>query len=69
MTFFSAPAVNIENNYSTFINQELAKSDRPELTSASIVISGGMLTHDPFILPTEFMCVSLYLQTFICVSK
>ncbi|CAE1290667.1 fixB [Acanthosepion pharaonis] len=37
----AAPAVNIENNYSTFINQELAKSDRPELTSASIVISGG----------------------------
>lgn len=37
----AAPAVNVENNCSTFINQELAKSDRPELTSASIVISGG----------------------------
>merc|ERR1712142_800799 len=37
----AAPAVSVDNSISSFINQELAKSDRPELTAASIVISGG----------------------------
>merc|ERR1712098_911160 len=33
--------MGIDNSISSFIGQELAKSDRPELTAASIVISGG----------------------------
>ncbi len=32
---------NHDAGVSTFINEEMAKSDRPELTSARIVISGG----------------------------
>ena len=30
-----------ESGKSSFVNEEMAKSDRPELTSASIVVSGG----------------------------
>ncbi len=41
----SAPIETVENvqesGKSTFVNEEMAKSDRPELTSASIVVSGG----------------------------
>lgn len=33
---------NVQNSdKSTFVNEEMAKSDRPELASASIVVSGG----------------------------
>jgi electron transfer flavoprotein alpha subunit len=34
-------AVSAANGGAVFISQELAKSDRPELTSAKIIISGG----------------------------
>ena len=39
----SVEAVDVvkENALSSFVGEELAKSDRPELTGASIVISGG----------------------------
>jgi len=37
----SAPAVDVKNDISTFVNVELTKSDRPEITTAKIVISGG----------------------------
>lgn len=37
----SVPEVDIVNDKSTWISQELSKSDRPELSSAGKVISGG----------------------------
>lgn len=44
---FLAPAVDIKNESSEYVSQELSKSDRPELTAAKTVISGGKwcMTH------------------------
>uniref|UniRef100_A0A1B0DIV7 Electron transfer flavoprotein alpha subunit C-terminal domain-containing protein n=1 Tax=Phlebotomus papatasi TaxID=29031 RepID=A0A1B0DIV7_PHLPP len=36
-----APEGNYKTDLTTFVSQELTKSDRPELTSAKIIISGG----------------------------
>ena len=60
---FEAPDVSVSNDLSEFIGQELSKSDRPELTSAKAVISGGKYLHmytlhtdptDPSWKPTRF---------------
>ena len=38
----SGPAVAINNTISSFEKQELSVSERPELTAAKVVISGGV---------------------------
>ncbi|XP_065909118.1 probable electron transfer flavoprotein subunit alpha, mitochondrial [Dysidea avara] len=37
----TAPKVDVVNDKSSWVSQELSKSDRPELTSAGKVVSGG----------------------------
>lgn len=39
----AAPAGDFASKVSTFVSQELTKSDRPELTAAKVIISGGTL--------------------------
>lgn len=43
-TVENAPDIKVNTGLSTYVGEEIAKSDRPELTSASVIISGGELT-------------------------
>lgn len=38
-----APAGDYSSSVSQFVSQELTKSDRPELTAAKVIVSGGMI--------------------------
>ena len=41
LVLLSAPALAGSNTISEWVSQEMVKSDRPELTGAKVVISGG----------------------------
>ena len=42
--FPTAPGAETSNDLSSWVGEELNVSDRPELTSAKVVVSGGTLT-------------------------
>ena len=44
IVYFIAPSVDVNNTISSFEKQELSKSERPELTAAKTVISGGIVS-------------------------
>lgn len=41
---FLAPPINVSNDLSVYEGQELSISERPELTAAKVVISGGEIS-------------------------
>ena len=61
--------VAVDNDKSKWLEAKLSKSDRPELASANIVISGGehfFFLHIP--LTTSFLVCSSQFLIFICLS-
>lgn len=47
----AAPSGSYSSPTSQWISQELTKSDRPDLASAKIIVSGGMQDHFIYVWP------------------
>lgn len=59
--FLIAPAAETSNDLSSWVGEELNVSDRPELTSAKVVVSGGVSLVVFYILE-----VVLHMMLFLC---
>ena len=59
--FLIAPAAETSNDLSSWVGEELNVSDRPELTSAKVVVSGGKSLVVFYMLE-----VVLHMMLFLC---
>ena len=59
--FLTAPVAETSNDLSSWVGEELNVSDRPELTSAKVVVSGGTSLVVFYIL-----VVVLHMMLFLC---
>lgn len=59
--FLTAPVAETSNDLSSWVGEELNVSDRPELTSAKVVVSGGKSLVVFYMLE-----VVLHMMLFLC---